>query len=320
MGVAEKGRIVYKPHPVSRSLVLDERDTCPLDLAWIDMILRHFSIVAGLLGCASLLHGCSADPPELTSINEAPAVAAVESSGGTALIEGDTIVLEARVADGGTVEEDLWVSWTSNVQGALGERVSPDPSGLAWVLTPPLEAGEHQVTVTVEDPQGATGHTTFTLLVLPSLPPDVRIATVTSDAVYYDELWVFLEGIVTDPESEATELSVWWVVDGGAPITATVFDDGQTFLTLAPLPAGTHSVELWAEDAAGYSDSDHVSFQVLPCMDADSDSFDCHTDCNDGEISIHPGSVETCNGVDDDCDGSTDEGFDPDGDGIPTCP
>ncbi len=32
------------------------------------------------------------------------------------------------------------------------------------------------------------------------------------------------------------------------------------------------------------------------------------TDCNDASASVHPGATETCNGVDDDCDNSTDEG------------
>ncbi|MFZ9882368.1 MAG: putative metal-binding motif-containing protein, partial [Phycisphaerales bacterium] len=32
-------------------------------------------------------------------------------------------------------------------------------------------------------------------------------------------------------------------------------------------------------------------------------------DCDDGSSSIRPGAAETCNGIDDDCDGSTDEGL-----------
>ncbi|MBI5490069.1 MAG: putative metal-binding motif-containing protein [Deltaproteobacteria bacterium] len=36
------------------------------------------------------------------------------------------------------------------------------------------------------------------------------------------------------------------------------------------------------------------------------------TDCNDGSAGIHPGATESCNGIDDDCDGTTDETF--------TCP
>jgi hypothetical protein len=46
------------------------------------------------------------------------------------------------------------------------------------------------------------------------------------------------------------------------------------------------------------------------------------TDCNDSSAAAHPGATETCNGIDDNCNGATDEGFttttyyqDADGDG-----
>ncbi len=42
-------------------------------------------------------------------------------------------------------------------------------------------------------------------------------------------------------------------------------------------------------------------------------------DCNDNNSAIRPNATETCNGVDDDCDLSIDEGFDQDNDGYTTC-
>ena len=54
--------------------------------------------------------------------------------------------------------------------------------------------------------------------------------------------------------------------------------------------------------------------------DYDGDSYGvCNGDCNDTDPSIHPGVVEVCNGVDDNCNGTTDEGFDQDGDGHTSC-
>ena len=41
--------------------------------------------------------------------------------------------------------------------------------------------------------------------------------------------------------------------------------------------------------------------------DLDSDGFLAADDCDDTDASVHPGSLERCNGVDDDCDGTVDD-------------
>jgi hypothetical protein len=54
-------------------------------------------------------------------------------------------------------------------------------------------------------------------------------------------------------------------------------------------------------------------------IDGDLDGYTTATDCNDADPAIHPGATELCNGRDDDCDGTLDEGYDRDSDGYTSC-
>jgi hypothetical protein len=54
-------------------------------------------------------------------------------------------------------------------------------------------------------------------------------------------------------------------------------------------------------------------------QDADGDGYPASVDCDDHDPNVHPGATEICNGIDDNCDGRIDEGFDLDNDGYPTC-
>jgi hypothetical protein len=44
-----------------------------------------------------------------------------------------------------------------------------------------------------------------------------------------------------------------------------------------------------------------------PSVDADGDGYAAGVDCDDGSAAVFPGADELCNGIDDDCDGETDE-------------
>ena len=60
-----------------------------------------------------------------------------------------------------------------------------------------------------------------------------------------------------------------------------------------------------------------MSFCLLG--DADGDGTPACSDCDDSDDTIFPGAEEICDGIDNDCDPSTAEGVDGDGDGITTC-
>ncbi|MFN8154237.1 MAG: MopE-related protein [Bacteroidia bacterium] len=70
-------------------------------------------------------------------------------------------------------------------------------------------------------------------------------------------------------------------------------------------------------DGDGYGDGE-ASIQSCDAVAPSGYSAD-GTDCNDADVSINPGATETCNGIDDDCNGIVDNGFDNDGDGYTSC-
>ena len=106
-------------------------------------------------------------------------------------------------------------------------------------------------------------------------------------------------------------------------------------------PSATTAYTVTATSAAGCTATATVNVNVSPNVtyyaDADNDTYGnagvtqitCtgapsgyvadNTDCNDGIAAINPGAVELCNNIDDNCNGSTDEGFDVDGDGYTSC-
>lgn len=54
-------------------------------------------------------------------------------------------------------------------------------------------------------------------------------------------------------------------------------------------------------------------------VDSDNDGYLSDVDCDDGDPEVYPGALEICNNIDDNCDGTVDEGFDIDGDQYTAC-
>jgi N-acetylneuraminic acid mutarotase len=133
------------------------------------------------------------------------------------------------------------------------------------------------------------------------------------------------------------EVIVWGGNDGSADL-----DSGARFDTTAgtwlpvsavgaPAARSQHGsawtgsfMVVWGGLGAGAVLGSGGTYLVDQLVDNDHDGYTpCTGDCNDGNPAVHPGATETCNGIDDNCNGQIDEGLpiptwhnDADGDGF----
>ncbi len=68
----------------------------------------------------------------------------------------------------------------------------------------------------------------------------------------------------------------------------------------------TYTQSVFYQDADGDGYGDPTTFGKW--CEQPQGHVDDHTDCDDSDPKVHPGATETCNNIDDDCDGTTDEG------------
>lgn len=144
-------------------------------------------------------------------------------------------------------------------------------------------------------------------------------------------------GSVSFTDASTGAPSSWsWSFAGGSPSSSTSQNPSVVYNT-----AGTYTVSLTASGTSGsdaevktayitvgpaatwYADNDgdgygNAAVSQSSCTQP-SGYVNQAGDCNDNASSINPLAIELCNGIDDDCDTSIDEGFDIDNDGYTTC-
>lgn len=117
-----------------------------------------------------------------------------------------------------------------------------------------------------------------------------------------------------------------WKLQGPGYPTPTVVATGSPSHSRTFSPAGAYTLTCEVVADANYvkpskngANVDVASWTVQVFADGDGDGYFGSADCNDQNPAIHPGVTEICNGVDEDCDNSVDEGFDQDSDGFTSC-
>ena len=101
-------------------------------------------------------------------------------------------------------------------------------------------------------------------------------------------------------------------------VTLDYYNNGNFYFWYFADPGyGGHTLGLYYEYEYYTYTVDQLGHWDFDVADADGDGYDTLTDCDDANPAIHPGATELCNGgVDDDCDPTTNDAEDLDGDGF----
>ncbi len=246
--------------------------------------------------------------------NHDPDVQITYPDNGDRFEQGATITFTAQAEDPDAEDpaEELAIEWASDVDGFLGDDEA-DASGLLTLATGSLSLGAHIVSLSVTDSMGATAHDQVYLEILePNEPPQVSITEPLSGDVVLQSS-VSFAGEVGDDADRADYLGITWEssLDG-------VFNwdpagsAGQLAFTSASLSRGEHTITLTAEDSGSLTASDSVAITVVgpDDWDADGDGWTPNEgDCDDADPSTSPSARETCDDIDNDCDGEINEGL-----------
>jgi len=272
-----------------------------------------------------LLSACGGDTAIVDVPNEAPEVAITTPPSGTAYDEGDIITFSAMVDDDRDPSQELYLLWASDIDGVMEEGNLADNDGVVTWVTANITPGNHIITLTAVDSEAGEASDYLELVVhdVPDAPEVAILHPVPGEYGTEGEAFEF-SAFVSDLQDEPEDLVVYINTDNEA--------DSEDFCEMFPdasglaaceyeLSVGEHLLSFEVLDLDGLTGTETVYYEVIAASTVDDDGdgwSEAQGDCDDEDPSVHPTAEEFYNDVDDDCDGTVDEGtvgFDDDEDG-----
>lgn len=167
--------------------------------------------------------------------------------------------------------------------------------------------GSHNVTYNCTDRADNSDQKVATYLVNDTIVPTLNITLPLN--ITYNDSSVLLQFEVNEQGScnysINASVTTQLIVNYSHQKPATLLYWRNITLNLAN---GAYNATVVCTDTGNNNVTDTEWFSVND-IDLDNDGFNNTVDCNDNNAAIFPGAVELNNGVDDDCDGTVDEGF-----------
>ena len=143
------------------------------------------------------------------------------------MLEGFTETFRGAVSDPDDSADELTATWYLDGD-VLCESAAPDSDGIT-TCEAVIPAGASQLVLEVQDPGNAAGSDQVILEVVATDSPEAQITAPTTDGVYYSDMLITFEGLVSDGEDAATDLVASWEsnLDGTLKVDAEPSDSGE---------------------------------------------------------------------------------------------
>ena len=252
----------------------------------------------GVLATALLSGGCGeGKDATITVSNSEPSASIVSHIDGDRVLEGVEVEFRGVVSDPEDDYSSLLVTWTLGATAICPEQPAI-ADGTTACTFPLTTADTGEVSLIVKDTRGASAVAKVTVDVLPTNPPSIQITGPAEGRRYYTDVPLSFTAEVSDPETDADELSVVWesdvqgelAIDG--PSSSGVIE-GEVYLS-----EGNHIITARAEDPQGNTDTDSIFLEVGGPNSDPTCTFDSPAD---GAV-IESGEVVLLEGTADDAD------------------
>lgn len=214
-----------------------------------------------------MLAGCGNDV-SVQHYNEPPTASIQSPPNGTTKKEGEVIDFIGTVNDDQTPSNELFVQWSSDIDGVLTNEDPCSVSGSCTYSTGQLTPGNHTVTLAATDENGEVAEMSIQLTVedVPDAPTITMVHPAQGEVGTEEEDFTFMVQ-VSDEQDEPGAMYLSFAYEGEAGLTefCTPPADATGIAACeAALPGGTQHLLFTVTDSTGESDVAEVHFVVTP--------------------------------------------------------